>query len=163
AEVEIRVAAAGLNFLDVLAAMGVRPDLPAGAIQLGGECAGTIVDIGEGVEQFHVGDEVFAIGPNSFGTFVTTPAAFVVAKPPTFATIQAAAVPIAFLTAYYALHEVARLQRGERVLIHSASGGVGIAAIQVARWLGADIYATAGNPEKRAFLQSLGISHVLDS
>ena len=76
---------------------------------------------------------------------------------------QAASIPIAFVTAYYALHEVARLGHGERVLIHAATGGVGLAAIQVARWLGAEIYATAGSPEKRAYLQALGIQHVMDS
>jgi len=68
-----------------------------------------------------------------------------------------------FLTAYYALAEVARLQPGERVLIHSAAGGVGLAAVQVAQWLGAEIYATAGSDEKRDFLRDLGLRHVMDS
>ena len=68
-----------------------------------------------------------------------------------------------FLTAYYALAEVARLRRGERVLIHSAAGGVGLAAVQVAQWLGAEIFATAGNDEKRDFLRGLGVRHVMDS
>jgi phthiocerol/phenolphthiocerol synthesis type-I polyketide synthase C len=68
-----------------------------------------------------------------------------------------------FLTAYYALVEVARLRRGERVLIHSAAGGIGLAAVQVAQWLGAEIYATAGNDQKRDFMRQLGVPHVMDS
>jgi NADPH:quinone reductase-like Zn-dependent oxidoreductase/acyl carrier protein len=162
-EVEIQVAAAGLNFLDVLAAMGVRPDLPDGPIQLGGECSGTVTAIGQDVRGLQVGDRVIAIGPNSFGTSVTTRADFVIPKPELLPFAEAATIPIAFLTAYYALHHVGRLQAGERLLIHSAAGGVGLASVQVARWLGAEILATAGNPQKRAFLRSLGVADVMDS
>jgi phthiocerol/phenolphthiocerol synthesis type-I polyketide synthase C len=162
-EIEIRVSAAGLNFLDVLAAMGLRPDLPDGPIRLGGECSGTVVAIGEGVTRFQVGDEVMGLAPYCFGTFVTTRAEFVVPKPDVLTFADAATVPVAFLTAYYALHHVGRLQRDERVLIHSAAGGVGLAAIQVARWLGAEVFATAGSPDKRAFLRDLGVAHVMDS
>ena len=130
---------------------------------LGVECAGKIVSLGEGVEQFHIGDEVVAIAPYSFGSFVTTAAAYTVAKPAPLSFEQAAAIPIAFVTASYALHHLARLNAGERVLIHTASGGVGLAAIQLTQRAGAEVFATAGSPEKREFLRSLGIQHVMDS
>ena len=77
--------------------------------------------------------------------------------------LQAATIPLAFLTAYYSLHTLARLQRGERVLIHSASGGVGLAAVQLALKAGAVVFATAGSPEKRELLTALGVPHVMDS
>jgi acyl transferase domain-containing protein/acyl carrier protein/short-subunit dehydrogenase len=166
-EVEIRVRAAGLNFKDILKGMGVLSErVSEGTMSgesLGAECSGTVAQVGEGVEHPKVGEDVIAWAHGCFGTFVTAPATQVLPKLPALTFEQAAAVPLAFLTAYYALHEVARLERGERVLIHAATGGVGLAAIQVARRAGADIFATAGTPEKRAFLHSLGIAHVADS
>jgi acyl transferase domain-containing protein/acyl carrier protein len=156
-EVEIEVYAAGLNFQDVLTALGmfVGP--------LGSECAGRIVALGEGVEGLQVGDEVIAMGSGCFAAYITTPAAFVVPKPTHLSFAAAAAIPIVFLTAYYALHHVGRLRTGERVLIHAAAGGVGLAALQLAQRAEAEIFATAGSAEKRAFVQSLGVSHVMDS
>ncbi|MBN1219684.1 MAG: SDR family NAD(P)-dependent oxidoreductase [Anaerolineae bacterium] len=163
-EVEIQVYAAGLNFLDVLAAMGARPDAPAATpLELGGECAGKIVAVGEGVEGPQIGDEVMAVAPSSFGSFVTTTASFVVPKSAHLSFEEAATIPIAFSTAYYALRRLGHLAEGERVCIHSAAGGVGLAAVQLAQQVGAEIFATAGTPEKREFLRSLGIQHVLDS
>jgi acyl transferase domain-containing protein len=164
-EVEIEVVAAGLNFIDVMKAMGVYPDQPAGAAPFGIECSGRIVALGAGVTGMKVGDEVMAVVPslNAFSAYVTAPAPFVAVKPASLSFEEAATTPIAFLTAYYALHHQGRLARGERVLIHSAAGGVGLAAAQICRRLGAEIYATAGNPEKRDFLRSLGINRVFDS
>src|SRR5262249_54426344 len=98
----------------------------------------------------------------AFRSYVTTPATYVIPKPKSLAMHEAPLFTV-FLTAYYALAEVARLQRGERVLIHNGAGGVGLAAVQIAQWLGADIYATPGNEEKRAFLRNLGVQHVMDS
>jgi NADPH:quinone reductase-like Zn-dependent oxidoreductase/acyl carrier protein len=109
------------------------------------------------------GDEVLAAAPFSFGSFVTTTAELVVPKPEGVSLEEAATVPIAFLTAHYALNHLGRLSEGERVLIHSATGGVGLAAIQLARRAGAEIFATAGTEEKRNLLRSLGIEHVMDS
>jgi acyl transferase domain-containing protein/acyl carrier protein len=162
-EVEIQVCAAGLNFRDVMKAMGLYPAGPDEVMWLGDECAGKIVALGEGVEDLQIGDEVIATAPACFGAFATTPAAFVVAKPARLSFEEAATVPVAFLTAYYALHHLGRLGKGDRVLIHAAAGGVGLAAVQLARLAGAEIFATAGSPEKREFLQSLGIEHVMDS
>ncbi len=162
-EVEIEVCAAGLNFSDVMKAMGIYPGLPAGPVPLGVECAGRIAALGDGVSGFEVGDEVIAIAPFSFGAFVTTAAAFVAPKPPALSFEEAATIPIAFLTAYYSLCHLGRLGQGERALIHAASGGVGLAAIQLAQRAGAEVFATAGSPEKREFLRSLGVEHVFDS
>jgi NADPH:quinone reductase-like Zn-dependent oxidoreductase len=162
-QIEIQVYAAGLNFLDVLTALGLRPDLPLGPIQFGTECAGRIVAVGEGVDAWQVGDEVIAIAPASFGLYTTTLASLVARKPAPLTWEQAAAIPIVFLTASYALEYLARLQPGERVLIHAGAGGVGLAAIQLARLAGAIIFATAGSPEKRELLASLGVQHVMDS
>ncbi len=168
-EIEIQVKAAGLNFLDVMKAMGVYPGLdPNAAIALGGECAGVVTAVGAGVEEFKRGDEVVAITPSFnhvslFRAFVTVPAVLVGRKPEALSFAEAATIPAAFLTAHYALNHLGRMSAGERVLIHSASGGVGLAALQLAQQAGCEIFATAGNEEKRAFLQSLGVAHVFDS
>jgi phthiocerol/phenolphthiocerol synthesis type-I polyketide synthase C len=162
-EVEIGVSVVGLNFLDVLTAMGNRPDAAGQPISLGIECAGRITAVGTDVTQFAVGDEVVALAPRAFSSFVTVPAGLVAPKPPTLSLSEAATVPIAYVTAYYALNEVARLQAGERILIHSAATGAGLAAVQIARHVGAEIWATAGSEGKRDYLRSLGIERVFDS
>ncbi|MGO9652718.1 amino acid adenylation domain-containing protein [Mycobacterium sp.] len=162
-EVEIRVHAAGLNFMDVMRALGVYPGQVDGPVRVGIECAGTVTAVGDGVDEFRVGDAVIALAMDGVGSFVTTPACLVAVMPAQLSFQAAASLPIAYLTAYYALHEQARLRRGERVLIHSAAGGVGLAAVQVARWLGATAYATAGTPEKRDHLRALGVEHVWNS
>jgi NADPH:quinone reductase-like Zn-dependent oxidoreductase len=162
-EVEIRVIATGLNFRDVMKAMGVYPGAEADGLRFGDECAGEIVAVGPGVDAFAVGDHVVAVAASAFSSYVTTPVLFVVKKPSRMDFHQAATIPIAFLTAYYALHHLARLEKNERVLIHAAAGGVGLAAIQLAKLAGAEIFATAGSPEKREFLKSLGVEHVADS
>ncbi|MEW6729942.1 MAG: SDR family NAD(P)-dependent oxidoreductase [Acidobacteriota bacterium] len=162
-EVEIEVFAAGLNFRDVLKAMGLYPGISDQEVRLGDECAGRIVDVGDGVEQFVVGDEVIAITHNGFSNFVTVDIHFVVQKPPDISFEEGATIPVAFSTAYYALSHIGRLIAGERILIHAAAGGVGLAAISLAQSLAAEIFATAGSQEKREYLQSLGVKHVLDS
>jgi myxalamid-type polyketide synthase MxaB len=159
-EVEIRVRATGLNFRDVLNALGMFSEEPG---PLGQECAGEVVAIGEGVENVRVGDKVLGIAQGSFSTFVTTQASLVIAKPDDLSLEEAATIPITFLTAFYALHHLAKIAPGDRVLLHAAAGGVGLAAVQLAQRAGAEIFATAGNPEKRAFLQSLGVQHIMDS
>ena len=159
-EVEIRVNSAGLNFRDVMNAAGVYP---GGPIPFGAECAGTIAAVGDGAADFRVGDEVMALASGSFGAFVTANARAVIPKPSAMSFGQAATIPIAFLTAYYSLHQLARLAKGERILIHAAAGGVGLAAVQLAQQVGAEIFATAGSPEKRAHLKSMRVPHILDS
>ena len=159
-QVEIEVHAAGLNYRDVLNAMGVYP---GGPIPLGAECSGKIARLGKDVEGLQVGEEVIAIAPASFGRFATTYADLVVPKPGQLSFEEAATIPVTFLTAHYALNHLARICEGERVLIHAAAGGVGLSAVQLAQRAGAEVYATAGSPEKRAFLQYIGVKHVMDS
>ncbi len=162
-EVEIEVFATGLNFKEVLMALGMVPAPGAESFKFGLECAGKISSCGEGVADFKVGDEVVALGSGCFSRFVALPALYVAYKPPNLSMVEAATVPVPFLTAYYALITMGRLSKGEKVLIHSAAGGVGMAAVQIAKWVGAEIFATAGNPEKQKYLQSLGIKYVMDS
>jgi myxalamid-type polyketide synthase MxaB len=159
-EVEIRVRATGLNFRDVLKALGMYP---GDAESLGDECAGEIVAVGPGVEQLRVGDKVMGLAVHAFATYVTTRADFVVKQPEGLSFEEAATIPIVYLTAYYALHHLAKLRPGERVLIHAAAGGVGLAAVQLAQRAGAVIFGTAGSPEKRAYLKSIGVNYVMDS
>ncbi len=159
-EVEIRVHATGLNFRDVLKALGVYPgDMSF----FGDECAGEVVAVGEGVEHLHVGDHALGIVANGFSSYLTTRADFMVHMPENMSFEEAATIPITFLTAHYGLHHLGHMQAGERVLIHAAAGGVGMAAVQLALQAGAEVFATAGNDEKRAFLRSLGVQHIMDS
>jgi len=162
-QIAIQVGAAGLNFLDVLSALGARPDRTSAPLRLGAECAGTIVAVGEEVTDLRVGDPVVALAAASFGTHVLASAALVARRPDGLSETDAATLPIAFITAYYALCHVGRLRPGERVLIHAASGGTGLAAVAVARWVGAEVFATAGSPAKRQYLHDLGITQVFDS
>ncbi len=158
-EIEIRVHASGLNFRDVLNALDLYP---GDAGSLGGECAGKITTIGEGVEGFEIGDPVIAIVPGSFSQYVTINAAMVAPKPEKLSFEEAATIPVVFLTAYYTLHQLAKISAGDRVLIHAATGGVGQAAIQLAQLVGAEVFGTA-SPHKWAFLKSLGVEHILNS
>ncbi len=166
-EIEIEPVATGLNFRDVMYAMGLLSDEAvetgfAGAT-IGMELSGRVVRIGADVADFAPGDAVLGFAPASFATRVTTRAAAIAHKPARLSFEEAATVPTTFFTAYYALVEMARLRRGERVLVHGGAGGVGIAAIQLARHLGAEVFATAGSDEKRAFVRLLGADHVLGS
>jgi NADPH:quinone reductase-like Zn-dependent oxidoreductase/acyl carrier protein len=158
--VEIAVEAAGLNFLDVLRALAVMPDDGTG---LGAECVGTVVALAADVDDLQLGDRVVALADGALGTHVVTPRALVVALPPGLDITAAATLPIATLTAWQALHHVARLRAGERVLIHAAAGGVGQAAVQIALARGAVVFATAGTPAKRAMLTAQGVHHVSSS
>ena len=166
-EVEIAVEATGLNFLDVLLALGVMPDDAPGEAgaptRLGAECAGHVVAKGEGVEGLTLGQPVIALTPGSMASHVTVPATLVVPRPAELSSVHAAAMSITYLTAWYALDKVARLQPGERVLIHAATGGVGLAAVQWAQHRDAEIYATAGSEQKRDHLRALGVTRVSDS
>ena len=159
-EVEIRVHATGLNFRDVLNLLNLYPGDPG---PMGCECAGEVAAVGEGVTHVKPGDQVLALAPASFASYVLTLSQFVVLKPEHLDYREAATIPICFLTAHLALRRLGRMKPGERVLIHAASGGVGLAALQIARRLGLEVFATAGSPRKREFLESQGVNHVMDS
>ncbi|MBU6352382.1 MAG: methyltransferase, partial [Chloroflexi bacterium] len=158
-EVEIEVQASSLNFRDVLSALGTYPG-DAGA--LGGECAGVVVGVGPDVTEFAVGDQVLAVAAGSLSSHVTTSVRFVAPLPAGLTLAEAAVLPVVFLTATYGLHHLAQIQRGQRVLIHAAAGGVGLAAVQIAQAAGAEVYATA-SPAKWDVLRAFGVQHIYHS
>ncbi|MBO6678730.1 type I polyketide synthase [Parvibaculum sp.] len=160
-ELVIAPRSTALNFRDVMFALGALPaealeDGFAGAC-LGMEASGVVVATGTDVQGFKAGDEVFFFAPNCFDSHVLAKATSVIHKPARLSFDEAATIPTAFFTAQYALDHLARLRCGERLLIHGAAGGVGLAALQVARQAGADIFVTVGSPEKRALMVALGI------
>ncbi|WP_228992831.1 type I polyketide synthase [Streptomyces sp. DH8] len=170
-EVEVRVDATSVNFINVLQAMGVyqrfnadqeHPDVCAF------DGAGVVTAVGDGVREVREGDRVAAMfvdGSQSalMSSFATVRADCLLPVPDTMTTPDAAALPCAYLTAWYALRHLARLRPGEKVLIHSASGGTGLAALNLAQACGAEVLATAGSETKRTYLRSLGVPHVMDS
>ncbi len=158
-EVRVGVRAAGLNFRDVLIALGMYP----GTASLGSEGAGVVLEVGPGVEGLCVGDRVMGMMPG-FGPVAVTDRRLVVRVPEGWSFVEAASVPAAFLTAYYGLVDLAGLRGGERVLVHAAAGGVGMAAVQLARALGAEVFGTASEG-KWGVLRGLGLDewHVASS
>lgn len=158
-EVEIRVLATGLNFKDVLNVLDLYP---GDAGPLGGECAGDITAVGAGVMDWRVGDPVVVVGWGTFSKYVTVDARMVARKPPQLSYEEAATIPVIFLTAYYGLHQLAHISAGDRVLIHAAAGGVGMAAVQLAQLAGATVYVTA-SPGKWDTLRKLDLQHIMNS
>ncbi|TWU03336.1 type I polyketide synthase [Neorhodopirellula pilleata] len=157
-EIEIRIRYAGLNFRDVLNVLGSYPGNPP----LGAECVGVVASVGEGIDEFAVGDHVVAITPDTLADFVTLPVDSVCPIGEGIDEVGLASLPVAFLTASESLESIAQLSAGQSVLIHSAAGGVGMAAVQIARSLGANVYATASR-SKHDFLIAGGLEHVFDS
>ncbi|WNI26191.1 SDR family NAD(P)-dependent oxidoreductase [Streptomyces sp. ITFR-16] len=159
-QVRIEVRAAGLNFRDVLTALGM---VPVGA-PLGTEAAGTVIETGPGVDDLDVGDRVFGLVPGAVGPLAVADRRLIARMPQGWSYAEAAGVPAVFTTAYYGLVELAGLRAGERVLIHSGAGGVGMAALQVARHIGAEVFATA-SPAKWGALRALGLDadHIASS
>ncbi|HWO18948.1 MAG TPA: SDR family NAD(P)-dependent oxidoreductase, partial [Kofleriaceae bacterium] len=151
-QVRVTVHAAGLNFRDVLDALGMYPGDPG---PLGGEGAGVVVEVGPGVTTVAPGDRVLGLMRAAFGPVAVTDHRLLTRMPAGWSFAEAAAIPVVFLTAYYGLVDLARLQPGERVVIHAAAGGVGMAATQLARHFGAEVFATA-SPGKWALLRELG-------
>jgi acyl transferase domain-containing protein/NADPH:quinone reductase-like Zn-dependent oxidoreductase/acyl carrier protein len=166
-EVEVEILATGLNFRDVMLALGLLDDDVldggmAGAV-FGFECAGRVIACGPDVPDLKAGDTVMGFAAGAFATHVTAPHAAFMKVPAGLSAEAAASVPVAFLTAWYGLVELARLKRGERVLIHGAAGGVGLAALQIARAIGAEVIGTVSTPDKRALAGLFGASRLLDS
>ncbi|GII95954.1 type I polyketide synthase [Sinosporangium siamense] len=144
-EVRLSVRAAGLNFRDVLNALDMYP---GGAEFLGTEAAGVVAEVGPGVTGLATGDRVMGIAVGAIGPLAVTDHRLLVHMPKGWTFAQAAATPVAFLTAYYALRDLANLTQGERLLVHAASGGVGMAATRLARLWGAEVYGTAGEAKQ---------------
>ncbi|BBZ28350.1 mycocerosic acid synthase-like polyketide synthase [Mycolicibacterium madagascariense] len=163
-QIEVAVSASNLNFADVLVAYGRYPSFEGRLPQLGADFAGVVTAVGPGVTDHAIGDRVAGISATgAWCTFVTCDANLAVRIPEELPDATAAAVPSAHATAWYSLHNLARIAAGEKVLIHSATGGVGLAAVAIAKAAGAEIFATAGTPAKRAMLTEMGIAHVYDS
>jgi NADPH:quinone reductase-like Zn-dependent oxidoreductase len=165
-QVRIAVAAAGINFADVMARLGFYPDAPKPPCVVGYEVAGTILELGDGVadsyRSLRVGERVIA--STQFGGYaseVVAEAGDVVALPERLSFEQGAAIPVNYGTAWAGLIGYGNVQPGERVLIHSAGGGVGIAATQIAKRAGAEVYGTA-SPGKHARCLELGVDHAID-
>ncbi len=166
-EIEIKSHATGLNFRDVMYAMGLLSDEAVengfAGPTLGMELSGTVTKVGSAVSEFKKGDEVVGFAPACFSSRVITQTTAITHKPKAWSFEEAATIPTTFFTVYYALKHLAKIQPGEKILIHGAAGGVGIAAIQFARSCGAEIFATAGSDEKRDFVRLMGADHVMDS
>ena len=161
-EVRIAVKAAGINFADTMARVGLYPDAPKPPCVMGYEVAGEVEDLGEGVSDFAVGDRVMA--GTRFGgqaELVAVPANQVLPLPDRLSFEQGAAFPVNYGTAYAALIIMGSLRTGDRVLIHAAAGGVGIAATQIARNVGAEIFGTA-SPSKHEAIRAQGVTHAID-
>jgi acyl transferase domain-containing protein/NADPH:quinone reductase-like Zn-dependent oxidoreductase/acyl carrier protein len=166
-EIEIEIAACGLNFRDVMLASGlldddVLDDGLAGAV-FGFECAGRVLRVGADIAHLQPGDAVMGFGRESFATHLTADARVFTRVPEGIATEAAATMPVAFLTAWYSLVHMAQIQPGEWVLIHGAAGGVGLAAVQIAQLRGARIAATVSSPEKRALVAAFGAEKIYNS
>ncbi len=161
-EVRIAVRAAGVNFADVMARLGLYPDAPKPPLVTGYEVAGVVDEVGRGVTRIHEGDRVIAITKfGGYASHVVVPETFVFKTPENLSDAEAAAVPVNYLTALLALYRIANIGAGETVLINGAGGGVGIAAIQLARLRRARIIAAA-SASKHAALLSFGVDHVID-
>lgn len=161
-EVRVRVAGAGVNFADLSARAGLYADAPPAPLVVGYEVAGEVDAVGDGVTSFSPGERVLAI--TRFGGYsdvVVVPEGQVAAVPDGADLVRAAGVPVAYLTAYLMLVRLGSVRAGDTVLIHSAGGGVGLAALQLARWLGAVTIGTASK-RKHARLAEMGLDHAID-
>jgi NADPH:quinone reductase-like Zn-dependent oxidoreductase len=161
-QVRVRVAAAGVNFADIMARMGLYPDAPPIPCVVGYEVGGTVDAVGDGVAGVRVGDRVLAL--TRFGGYsdvVCVPEVQVAKLPASLTLEKAAAIPVNYLTAWIMLVHVGSLHAGETVLVHAAAGGVGQAALQLALWRGARVIGTA-SASKHARLKSLGVAECID-
>jgi NADPH:quinone reductase-like Zn-dependent oxidoreductase len=162
-QVRVRVKAAGINFADLMARVGLYPDAPKIPCVVGYEVSGTIDQIGEGVTGFSLGDRVFAMP--RFGGYTDTavvPAGQAIQMPPKMSFEEAAALPVVYLTAHHAMHYTGNLREGAKVLVHSAAGGVGLAAVQLAKARNCAIFGTA-SASKHDFLRAQGVQHPIDA
>lgn len=162
-QVRIRHQAAGLNFFDLLQVRGQYQIKPPFPFTPGAEVAGVIEAVGDGVGQFSVGDRVMALClQNGFGEASNVPVSHVFALPESWTFSEGAAFPIVYHTGWYALNRRAKLAAGETLLVHAGASGVGMAAIQIGKALGARVLATASTVAKRAFASSVGADEVID-
>ena len=162
-EVLIEVKAAGMNFRDVLKALAMYPAEAPDFDIFGDEVAGVVKAVGTGVDHVAPGNRVFGLTTLGLASHTVARGGDIRRIPGNLSFEQAATIPVVFMTAWHALNTVARIRKGEWILVHAGAGGVGMAAIQIARYLGAEIIASAGTPAKRSLLQALGVKYVIDS
>jgi NADPH:quinone reductase-like Zn-dependent oxidoreductase/acyl carrier protein len=155
-QIEIEMKSAALNFRDVLNVLGLYP---GDAGMVGGEGAGVVLRVGSATNNIKIGDIVYGMIPGAFGNYAICDERLTACKPASLTMTEAATLPIAFMTSYSCLISLAKLKAGEKLLIHTASGGVGLAALQVAKLIGADVYVTAGTASKRAYLSELAAEY----
>jgi NADPH:quinone reductase-like Zn-dependent oxidoreductase len=162
-QIRIRVRAIGLNFADVMARLGLYPAIPKPPFIPGIEVSGEVDEVGPGVTAWKPGDRVSAFTPlGAYAEYVCTPAAFVVPLPPGRSWVEGASLMVSALTAYHGLVTLATLRKSEKVLVHAAAGGVGIAVLQLAKHLGAETIATAGSAAKLEVALAHGADHVIN-
>lgn len=165
-EIEILVNQASINYKDYLKITGkINPKVLEGTFfkeTLGIDCTGVVTRVGKDVSRFKVGDEVMAMAPGTFQTYTNTPETLAIKKPKALNGAEASSI-LAYATAYYCLNYKASLKKGDKVLIHNATGGVGLAAVHYAQSVGAEIFATVGTAAKRTYLESIGIKNIFSS
>ncbi|OZH51287.1 hypothetical protein AFK68_32080 [Hydrocoleum sp. CS-953] len=169
-EVEVQLKAVALNFREILNALGLFNEenlrrfgiSKAEELTFGCEGAATVVAVGSEVSQWQVGDEVIFRGWDLFSSFITCSADKLLAQPSNLSMIESATIPVSFFTAYYGLHDLAKIQPGDRVLIHAASGGAGQAAVKLAQYFGAEVFATTSQ-KKMSFVREQGVKHIMNS
>ena len=159
-KVRVEIKSVGLNFKDVLTAMQLEG---LEEKEIGIDFAGIILEVGDNVNDFKVGDRVIGITKGACASKVDVLPEYIQKLPSSLTYIEGASIPTIFMTSFYALFDLAKIKASEKILIHTASGGVGLAAIAYAKTIGAEIYATAGSDIKRKYLKSLGIKYVYDS
>ncbi len=162
-QVLIDVKAAGLNFRDVLKALALYPGEAPDARIFGDEVAGIVTAVGAGVTHVIPGDRVFGLAVFGLASQTLARGGDILRIPAGLGFEEAATLPVVFMTSWHCLCNVARMRKGETILVHAGAGGVGMAAIQIALHLGCNIIATAGSAAKRALLETLGVQHVIDS
>lgn len=161
-DLKLRVVSAGVNFADLLQRLGLYGHAPRLPYIPGFEVAGEVIACGAQVESFSRGDRVVALLPNGgYSDTVAVDESAAREIPPRITFREAAAIPVNYLTAWFCLFKLGFLSEGESVLIHSAAGGVGVAAVQLALHRGGRIYATTGSQEKLGFLRELGVEHAV--
>lgn len=162
-QVVIDTRAAGMNFRDVLKALALYPGEAPDARIFGDEVGGIITQVGENVKHVKVGDRAYGLAVFGLATQTLARGCDVLPIPAGLSFEEAATIPVVFMTSWHSLKNVARMRKGETILVHAGAGGVGMAAIQIAHHLGCKVIATAGSASKRALLETMGVAHVIDS
>ncbi|MEM7086667.1 MAG: zinc-binding dehydrogenase [Bacteroidota bacterium] len=162
-QIQIKAKAASLNFRDILIGLNMYYDPPGVTTTMGTDYSGIVTEVGANIKNFKKGDHVLFFSTENFKAYQNAEDFNVIKKPDNISWEEAAAIPTAYMTSYYSLRYVANLKPGKRVLIHTATGGVGLSAIEIAKWLGAEIFVTAGTDKKIEYLKSMGFKAPMNS